>query len=527
MHSLWLRNIPTGSDTQIVPPTPAVYRDLAFSPDGNYVYYRKAANVQATEFNVYRAPVLGGAAKQVVRDVDSDLTFSPDGQRMAYIRANDPEPGKYRLLSASIDGSDETVLRIAQSTRGTDPVHITWSPDGKRIAYSFQSSGAVLGYVETFDIAGKQVATLASLPANFAFELKWLPSGHWLLVLYSTKPHFEQAQVGLLSPDGRLQPITRDTNRYATLTLSADSHSAATVQVKTTRSIELLTGISGTSQTAPPASLSIADPRLVEWTPDSKLLVSDVEKITRTDADGQNATVLLGDPNAGINGFSACGASYLLISWAGHHGNTVNIWRANPDGSAPTQLSSGHFDSSPVCSPDGKWVYFIDHLGTSRLMKVSIDGGTPEPVAAGDIPNRFAIDGVSFISPDGKSLGMVVDLVDPRTNDASVKLAIVNLESGSTPASRLLDLDPRFRGSSDFTSSLKLVPHESAVTYTITENGTNNLWLQPLDGSPGHQLTHFASEQIADYSWSPDGKTLAITRQQDVADVVLLREGNP
>jgi len=145
MHSLWLRNIPTGSDTQIVPPTPAVYRDLAFSPDGNYVYYRKAANVQATEFNVYRAPVLGGAAKQVARDVDSDLTFSPDGQRMAYIRSNDPEPGKYRLLSASIDGSDETVLRIAQSTRGTDPVHITWSPDGKRIAYSFQSSGAVLG----------------------------------------------------------------------------------------------------------------------------------------------------------------------------------------------------------------------------------------------------------------------------------------------------------------------------------------------------------------------------------------------
>ena len=42
MQSLWLRNVPTGSDTQIVPPAAAVYSILAFSPDGNYVYFRKA-----------------------------------------------------------------------------------------------------------------------------------------------------------------------------------------------------------------------------------------------------------------------------------------------------------------------------------------------------------------------------------------------------------------------------------------------------------------------------------------------------
>jgi eukaryotic-like serine/threonine-protein kinase len=521
LRSLWLRNIPTGSDTQVIPPATGVYRDLAFSPDGNYVYYRKSGNMQATEFNLYRAPVLGGAPKQVVRDIDSDVAFSPDGQRMGYIRANDPEPGKYRLLSATLDGSDETVLRIAQSTRGADPTHLTWSPDGKRIAYSFQASGAVLAYVETFELAGKQVATLASLPANFAFELKWLPGGHWLLVVYTTKPHFEQPQIGLLSVDGKLQPITRDTNRYSTLTLSADSHSAATVQVKTTRSVELLTGIPDGSPTAPSTPLSFPDPRLVQWTPDGKLLVSDVEKITRLDADGQNATVLLGDPNAGINDFSACGDRYLLISWAGHRGNTVNIWRANPDGSAPKQLTTTPFDSNPVCSPDGKWVYYIDRPGTSRLMRVPIDGGTAEAVPAGDIPNRFGIDGVSFISDDGKSLGMVVDLMDLRTNDAVVKLAIVSLEGGSPATPRLVDLDPRFGGN----AGLKLVPHANAVSYSIIENGVTNLWLQALDGSPGRQLTHFTSEPITDYSWSLDGKTLAVTRRQDVADVVLLKEG--
>src|SRR5437667_2631423 len=212
MQRFWLRNLPTGSDTQIIPPAPEVYRNLTFSPDGNYVYFEKAANVQGTEFNLYQAPVLGGVSKLIVRDIDSDITFSPDGQRMAYLRANDPEPGKYRLLAANVDGSDETILRIATSTRGADPTQLSWSRDAGQIAYSFPSSGAALGYVESFNVAKKQVATLASLTSDRVFELKWLPGDRWLLVVFSAKgPHIEKGQIGLLSEDGKLRPITRDT----------------------------------------------------------------------------------------------------------------------------------------------------------------------------------------------------------------------------------------------------------------------------------------------------------------------------
>jgi Tol biopolymer transport system component len=70
------------------------------------------------------------------------------------------------------------------------------------------------------------------------------------------------------------------------------------------------------------------------------------------------------------------------------------------------------------------------------------------------------------------------------------------------------------------------VPNANVLAYKISENGTDNLWLQPLDGSAGRQLTHFTSEKITDFHWSPDGKTLAVVREHDVADVVLLREGN-
>jgi Tol biopolymer transport system component len=312
------------------------------------------------------------------------------------------------------------------------------------------------------------------------------------------------------------------------LTLSADGHSVATVQIKTTRGLDLIAVPDSPKPAAPRSLTQVADPRQLNWTPDGKLLVSDNEKVTRLDADGQNATALIGDPTAALFSPAPCGDQYLVFAWARHAGNTVNIWRSKADGSDPRQISSGVFDRSPACSPDGKWVYYIASPGTSRLMRVPIDGSKQEEaVPAGDIPNRFAINGVSFISADGKSLGFVVDLIDPRTNDAFSKLAIVSLEAGSTTPYRLMDLDPRFRGTEDVGTGLKLVPHTNTVAYPITENGTTNLWLQPLDGSAGHQLTHLTSEPIADFAWSPDGKILAVTSQHDVADVVLLKEGNP
>ncbi|MFZ0619495.1 MAG: protein kinase, partial [Candidatus Acidiferrales bacterium] len=88
--SLWLRNVPTNSDAQIIPPSHALYGSLAFSPDGNYIYFREAADKTGTSFNLYRATVLGGTPQEIVRDIDSDITFSPGGKRIAFFRGNDP-----------------------------------------------------------------------------------------------------------------------------------------------------------------------------------------------------------------------------------------------------------------------------------------------------------------------------------------------------------------------------------------------------------------------------------------------------
>jgi len=59
LHSLWLRNVPTGSDTQIVAPAAAVYVSLAFSPDGNYAYFRKTVGGTTGNWDLYRTPFSG------------------------------------------------------------------------------------------------------------------------------------------------------------------------------------------------------------------------------------------------------------------------------------------------------------------------------------------------------------------------------------------------------------------------------------------------------------------------------------
>ena len=71
---------------------------------------------------------------------------------------------------------------------------------------------------------------------------------------------------------------------------------------------------------------------------------------------------------------------------------------------------------------------------------------------------------------------------------------------------------------------MTFTPDGKSVAYIVRDQGVDNIFVQPLDGSPGHQITNFTSEHIAEFQWSPDGKTLAVARAQNTSDVVLLRE---
>jgi eukaryotic-like serine/threonine-protein kinase len=530
LQSLWLRNVPTGSDTQILAPAAAIYNSLIFSPDGNYVYFRQAGLGTQSEWELYRAPVLGGTPQRVAHDVDTGITFSPDGHRMAYARANDPDLGKYRLLAANLDGSEETVLRITGVTPENSPRFMTWSPDGKRIAYSVFLLGDALGSIKTFDMADQQTRTLSSFKNQLVHEILWLPGGQWLLGMYQEKgSNYRRSQVGLVpAAGGPMQPITRDTNGYWTLTLSADGKSAATVQVRMSRSLDILPGAGSPANVSVEPMSQAGEVQSIAWAANGKLLVSDSQSVRRMNADGGQQTTLVNDPNGWILDVAPCGDRYDVLSWGFHGGtNAVRIWRVNADGSNPTQLSKGTFDINPTCSPDGKWVYY-NGSGSHPLKRVLLEGGEPETAPSSDVPNIYGIGAGVAVSPDGKLLALEADVTAPNHPEVALsKLALVNLDSSSQSPPRLLDIDSRIAGgagSDNFTNSLRFTPDGKSVAYIVRDKGVDNVWVQPLDGSPGHQITNFTSENIAEFGWSPDGKTLAVARNHKISDVVLLQE---
>jgi Tol biopolymer transport system component len=101
-----------------------------------------------------------------------------------------------------------------------------------------------------------------------------------------------------------------------------------------------------------------------------------------------------------------------------------------------------------------------------------------------------------------------------------VSIAIVEVTEGAEPRTRLVDPDHRIRAQPQFT------PDGKSLVYIIRENGADNLWLQPLDGSPGHPVTNFTSDVIQNFDYSPDGKSVGVMRSHTESDVVVLRDNS-
>jgi Tol biopolymer transport system component len=516
-EALWLRNVPTNSDARIIEPSAARYSHLEFSPDGNYIYFLVAADNTNNNSNLYRAPVLGGEPRQIVRDVDSDIACSPDGNRMAFFRGNDPISGESRLVSANPDGTDEKVLLVQKTA--SPPLFLSWSPDGKQIAYSFrrgQAGPTGLGGIGLFDLESGKSSTMVVFPDKMLYELHWLPNGQGLAAVYGARPTVSKGQIGFVAyPGGAFHTITRDTNSYKTLTLSADGRMAGTVQVKTTHTIDVIPGAGSKESSPTPVLSGIPDAFASSWAGDKELLLTNGSELIEVNTDGTNRRKLDSDAAGNINSAHRCGEQDVVVSWSFHGGsNGTRIWRLNADGSSATQLTDGNADFNPVCSPDGRWVYYQD-MAADQILRVSIQGGKPEIVPGTAISNAGLSAPLGSLSSDGKQM--------PFFSDSSFlhkHLQIVNLDAGPDPARRTLSPDSRVSGSVVFT------PDEKAVAYPILENGVSNIWVQPLDGSSGRQITNFNSGTFRIFSWSPDGKSLALIRDVSQSDVVLLREGN-
>ena len=509
-QSLWLRNVPTGSNTQVVPPVPVNYLGLRFSPDGNYLYFVRNEVGSNSLSALYRVPVLGGNSEKLITNIDSNVSFSPDGKKIVYGTANYPKTGQYVINIRSLDSGEEKLLATgSMGEQANDP---TWSPDGKTIVCDIAQPGDALSGLAAIDVETGKRNLFITAKTLFFVRPMWLPDGKGILVL-GQLPYAAQWQIFFVSyPDGKLTSVTRDTNSYVDLSLSADGRTGATVLRQAHLTQSVLPIGDGSSQEHPFSTSSLSD--MVTWMRDGKLLVSAAAGgLTLLNLESGSQTPFASQVPA-TNFARACADGHVVFSGIDMKRNGLHLFFANADGTNPKQLTSGKLDTFPACTPDGKFALYSD--GDGFLQKVSTEGGSPQKVS--DLPVFSRI----TVSPDGKLAAFVTALI----NEPKEKLALLSLESSQPP--HFLEFErPRVEFAFSYTiGSIAFSADGRGIIYPIRNGDTDNLWLQYFDGSPGKQLTDFKSEFIRDFDFSFGGKELAVIRGHREADVVLIRDSD-
>jgi eukaryotic-like serine/threonine-protein kinase len=507
LASLWLRNVPTNSNTQVQPAADVVYGGLTFSNDGNYFYFvRSDPGNQNLRF-LYRAPLLGGSPQKLVSDVDSNVTFSPDGSKFAFMRFDNPFEGQYQLIIRSLDSGEERV--VISGSNSQQIFAPAWAPDGKTIVCNAIHVGKSLESLISVDVASGKSKVIYDDNVQVFGGPKWLPDGSGVVGFEADQAwNFSRNQLSMLSyPSAKLSPITRDTNSYSDLSVAASGRVLAAVLSESRWNLYVVP-TNAQASTARQVTATSGDTNFT-WTRDNQIIADQANTLHAIDPATGSKTPFSGqEGKVGGNPAECVDGRYVVFDLIFHAGSgDQNIWRTDSAGGNLKQLTTGNHDTHAECSPDNRWAYYISYGEQAKLTRVPLDGGTSQTIS--DLP----INGLFDLSPDGK---LVAFATLEHVGEHKEKLAVVSTELGQNP--KIVDFErPRF-------GILRFSLDGKAVVYPTRDHGVDDLWVQPVDGSKGRYLTDFKSERIYDFHWSFDGRQLALVRGHNDSDVVLIRD---
>ena len=509
-QTLWVRQVGSGSDVQIVPAADVRYGGLTFSRDGDFLYVTQGERKGSSLGVLYKMPVLGGTKKRLIADVNigryfvNPVSLSSDGQRVAFLR--DSQAGnETALMVANEDGSGEKQLAVRKWPNDFGN-SVAWSPNGKTIAVAVDNFEAGVTYATLVEVSvqGGAERPLTQKRRRSVEDLAWVPDGRGLVANAAEQLEGLAPIVYVSYANGEDRRITSDLNYYGNVSVTADSRVVATVQMEWPFNVWV----------APMAALDSAKPITSDgrgdwptWSPDGGVAYSNYAdgNIWLIGPDGSNRKQLTSKARGFNPRFSPDGHYIVFTSDAS---GSVQIWRMDSDGNNPKQLTDSPFQlvSRSDCSPDGKWVVYSRWGSEKGVWKVSMEGGNAVRLSDTDAH-------VPTVSPDGK---MVAYSYEDASANPPRGIAIMAFEGGS-PTKRF-DIPhgelTAFRWAADGRSLL----------YSKSEGGVSNLWSQPIAGGTPKRITNFNSEEIDDFDVSRDGKRLVMSRGTPKQDVVLIHD---
>jgi serine/threonine protein kinase/Tol biopolymer transport system component len=508
-QSLWVRQVASASAVQAVAPAEVTYQGMAFSHDGNYIYYNMWDRKNVGE--IYQVPVLGRTPpRKIIHDTMPGIIISPDDKRLAYIRGYARE-NSGSLLISNTDGTGEHPLVTCKAPDGCWGA--AWSPDSKRLALIRWNDSEKSSAIVEVPLDGGPKKLISTQRWMNVGSMEWLSDGSGFIITASDQRN-SPAQIWFISyPDGEARKVTNDLSGYSGLSLTADSSTLVTVRGNGLANI----WVTANNETAGARQITSGNTEGalgLAWTPDGRIVYSSIASgnwdIWIMQADGTNQKQLTF--NAGSNRMPTVSADGRYIVFVSDRTGTDRIWRMNIDGGNPKELTHSDGDISPAISPDSQWVVYTSwRSSTQAIWKVPLEGGQPAEMLNRQLPSP------SF-SPDGKFIAS--SYWDDQSDPEQWKIAIVSFPDGQIV--KTLDTPPSaVTGGGIF--PMRWTPDSRALTYVDNRSGVSNIWRLPVDGSQPRPLTDFKQEHIFSFGWSNDGRQLAVARGTSSSDVFLIK----
>jgi Tol biopolymer transport system component/DNA-binding winged helix-turn-helix (wHTH) protein len=501
-HSLWLKQVAVPeSATKIVAPIAGSCGGVAISPDGNYVYYT-VIEPGRLEASLYQVPILGGTTRKLFTGIIGPVTFSPDGKRIAYLHwINDED----RLMVANADGSGQRQLAARSGNEcfvnaNNGPA---WSPDGKTLLTSIGTFTPQLSMtVAAVSPEDGAITVFSQHKFQQILDVAWLSDGQAVLVTANDQfGSGSSNKIWQISyPSGEAHRITNDLNGYLTLSLTADSNALVTVQQQTLGNL-WIASMDDPAYTQITTGTSVAS--YPSWTPDGKVVY--------TSNSNGNSDLYLLDPSDGVskrltsdsdnNRDPVVSPDGRYVVFNSDRSGILCLWRIDIDGSNAKQLNN-QTSLNPSFAPDGRTIVYTSLANKYISSTIGIDGGEPHQLSE---EQSFA----PVFSPDGTQIACLY----PGGADSPFRISIapatggLSLKSISTP-----------KGTA---RQLRWTPDGKAFLYPVSHRGVTNLWMQTIEGGEPKQITNFTSDLILSFDVSRDGKQLVLSRGTTSSDVVL------
>ncbi len=424
----------------------------AFSPDGGRVAFVWNGE-REDNFDIYVQLINAGSPLRLTSNPSRDTApaWSPDGSHIAFVRIS--ESGRSIFHIPAMGGSERKLFSIDSNGESWLAAHLSWSPDGKFIAFSGKESlespagilllqidnlvprpllspptgysdtapayspdGKILAFIRGYGSSNRDIYLVSAEggePRRLTFDNRWVDNVDWTSdgreIIFSSDRNSAHSLWKISASGGAPERVTVGGENARDATLSRQRNRLAYVQFQSDLNIWRwdLGGpaTNRSTQSRPPTKL-IASTRMdtnPQYSPDSNKVVftsdrSGNQEIWVCDGDGSNLIRLtyFNGPFLGSPRWSHDGRQIAFDCTAQ---GARDIYVVSIEGGSPRRITTEASEEvRPSWSRDGKWIYFgSNRSGDWQVWKTPVGGGQSV-----QITRRGGTE--AFESPDAKYL---------------------------------------------------------------------------------------------------------------------------